>query len=221
MAGQDATILDGPLPVLGLQHNRTRPVAKQDAGGAVVPVEETREGFGPDHQRPLVRARDQKLVRRRNREHKPRAYRLQVKSDAFGHAKCGLHLGCGGGEGIIRRRGAKHDEVDVVRTKPGGVKRALRRLRGEHGGGLPLSCEIAGTDARAFDDPFVRRIDNLFEIRIGDATLWQVGTNPHHDGPQFTDRLCHDLNPFQGRRWPPKRPPRARFCCLARWRAIP
>jgi hypothetical protein len=39
---------------------------------------------------------------------------------------------------------------------------------------------MAGANAGALDDPFVCRVDYLFQIRIADATLWQAGPDAHH-----------------------------------------
>src|SRR5688572_21676374 len=41
---------DSALAVLDAQDQRTRPVTEEDAGGAVLPVEDSAERFGPDDQ---------------------------------------------------------------------------------------------------------------------------------------------------------------------------
>src|SRR5262245_2889411 len=60
--GQDPTILPCPRLLLQLQHNRTCPVTKQNAGGAVLPVENTRESLRTDDQRALEGAATQQSV---------------------------------------------------------------------------------------------------------------------------------------------------------------
>ena len=65
-----------------LQHDRPGAVAEQDAGRAVLPVEDAREGLGADHQRALVRAGGQELVGGRHGEDEAGADRLKVEGGA-------------------------------------------------------------------------------------------------------------------------------------------
>ena len=95
-----------------LQHDGAGPVAKQHAGPPVGPVEDAREGFGADDQRAPMRAGGQELVRGGDREHEARTYGLQVEGRAMGDPELRLDLGRGRGEGVIRRRGREHDQVD-------------------------------------------------------------------------------------------------------------
>ena len=73
--------------LLRLEHDRAGAVAEQHAGGAVVPVENAREGFGADHERALERASVQEIVGGRQPIHEARADRLQVEGRAAGDAE--------------------------------------------------------------------------------------------------------------------------------------
>src|ERR1700716_1936840 len=90
---------------LGVKHDRAGAIAKQHTGAAVVPVENSGECLGADHQRALERAGPQEIVRGGEREDKPRTYRLQVEGSTMVDAERVLDLDRGGGKGVVRRRG--------------------------------------------------------------------------------------------------------------------
>ena len=114
--------------LLGFKHNGAGTVSEQHAGAAVVPVENSRECLGADHQRALERAGAQEIVRGGKRENKPRANRLQIEGRAMVDAEPILHRNRGGGKGIVRRRGRQHNEVDRLRIDPGIGERGTRGM---------------------------------------------------------------------------------------------
>ena len=87
MRGQNAAVVAGPGCSLRFQHHRAGAIAEQHAGGAVVPVEDAREGLGADHQRALEAPGLQQSVGGRQRINKARADRLQVERGAVRDAK--------------------------------------------------------------------------------------------------------------------------------------
>jgi hypothetical protein len=72
-----------PSAFLRLEHDGAGAVAEEHAGGAVLPVEDAREGFGADDERALVGARDQELVGHRDRVDEARAHRLHIEGGAL------------------------------------------------------------------------------------------------------------------------------------------
>ena len=64
------------VQLLGLDHHRAGTVAEQNASRAVLPIEDPRERFGPDHQRALELTAFQVAVGGGQGEHEARADRL-------------------------------------------------------------------------------------------------------------------------------------------------
>src|SRR6266853_1468300 len=91
MRGQYAAVGGLTWLRLGLKHHGAGAVPEQDAGATVVPIENSRKRLGPDHQRPLERARAQVAVRGGKREDKTRADRLQVEGSAVVDTELVLH----------------------------------------------------------------------------------------------------------------------------------
>ncbi len=155
-----------PAPSCGFQHQRARAVAEQHAGGAVRPVHDAAEGFGPDHQHAVGLTRDDQRIGIGQRKDEARADGLNIEGKAFGHAQIGLHHGGRGREGQVGGRGRHDDRVDVVRRQPGIVQRA-RAAGGQVGCGLAFGGEMAAFDAGARPDPFVGGIERVFEFALG------------------------------------------------------
>jgi hypothetical protein len=84
------------------------------------------------------------------------------------HAERGLNLSRDRGESEIRRRGRDNDEIDVRRGEAGIGKRRARRVEPQGGGCLILRRYMPLLDAGALHDPVIRRIDDLFEVGIGE-----------------------------------------------------
>ena len=82
MRGQNAAIGGFARLLLRFKHDGAGAIAEQHAGAAIVPVENSRECLGADHQRALERAGAQEIVGGGKREDEPRAHRLQVEGRA-------------------------------------------------------------------------------------------------------------------------------------------
>ena len=172
MRGQDAAVGWRARLLLRLQHDGAGAVAEQHAGGAVVPVENAREGFGADHQRALERAGAQEIVGGRQRKDEARAHRLQVEGRAMGDAEGGLHGHRGGRKSVVGRRGRQHDQVDRLGVDAGIGERGLGRLDRQVGGQLAVGGDMALANAGALHDPFVGGVDRrassaLVRMRCG------------------------------------------------------
>src|SRR3569833_4554200 len=100
--GEDAAIGAGAGLWLRRENYRSRPVADQHAGATVVPVEDAGERLSADHQRALVGTRFEEIIRRRQREDKAAAHRLEVERHALMDAEPVLDLQGGRGKGVVR-----------------------------------------------------------------------------------------------------------------------
>lgn len=98
MGRQHAAIGERALAGAGFQHDRAGAVAEEDASGAVLPVEDAREGLRTDDERGLGGARGQELVGRREREDEARADSLEIEGDTAIDAERGLDLRRGRGK---------------------------------------------------------------------------------------------------------------------------
>ena len=64
---------------------------------------------------------------------------LHVEGKAVPHAEPLLDLDGGRRKGVVRRRGRKHDEVDIVRRQPGIGERCARRRLAQRRGRLVVA----------------------------------------------------------------------------------
>ena len=69
---------------------------------------------------------------------------------------------------------AEHDQIDFARLDAGGVERMRRGVEREIAGRLAVRGAAALADPGARRDPLVGRVDELFEIGIGDDLLRQI-----------------------------------------------
>ena len=178
---QNTPILQRPLAGLRLKNNSSRTIAKQHACRPVGPVKNARKRLRANHQRPFVRARNQKLVGNRQRIDKSRAHRLHVKRRTAMNPECRLHLCRGRGKGIIRRRRCQHDQIDIGRKTPGILDRPFRCARRKHRGRLALGRNMAALDTGPLDNPVIRCIDDFFNVRIGENAFGQVMSAADHN----------------------------------------
>ena len=172
---------DLPGCCCGVQHDGAGAVAEQHAGAAVVPVENSREGLGADHQRALERAGAQETVRGGERENEPRAYRLQIEGRAVVDAESVLDCDRRGREGVVGRRGRQHDQVDRLRVDPGIGKRRPRGMDRQMRGEFALRGDMALPDAGALHDPLVGGVYSRRQFGIGQDPLRQIGAAAEHD----------------------------------------
>ena len=70
------------------------------------------------------------------------------------------------GEDGIGRSGSDHDESEFIRGDARFAQSCFGRLLGQIGRRDPHLGDVSFADARPFQNPFVRRIDQRFEVRI-------------------------------------------------------
>ena len=177
----DAAIGNLALILLDLEDQRAGAVAEEDAGAAIGPVEDTREGLGADHQHAFGEPALEVEIGGGDRVDEAGADGLHVEGEAVPHAEPALYVDGGGGKRIVRRRGRDHDQVDVVRRQAGIRERCARSRLAERSRRLALVRYVTLADAGALDDPFVGCLDDAFEIGILHDAAGQGGADPAHD----------------------------------------
>jgi hypothetical protein len=165
------------------QHHRTGAVAPQDAVAAVVPVGDARQRFGADHQHVFGRAGLDELVGHAQCVDEAAAHGLQVERRlAVGHAELGLHDAGGAGENQVGRGGGDQQQVDIVDRQAGRIERGARRLSRQIAGELAFGGNMTLADAGAIDDPLIVRLDQLFEIGVGEDAGRQIAAGAENAG---------------------------------------
>jgi hypothetical protein len=79
-----------------------------------------------------------------------------------------------GREDEVGRRRADDDEFDLADVDASGVEGRAGRALSKVGRGLAFRGDMALADAGAAVDPFVGRVDELFQVRVGQDLLRQI-----------------------------------------------
>ena len=180
--GEHASIRGAACTGLRAQHGGAGAIAEEHAGLAVVPVEDARIGLGADDERRLGSAAADHAVGHRKRANEARAHGLDVEGDAAGHAEPGLHLGRGGGKGVVRRRRRQHQKIERLGPHAGRFQRRLAGLASEVGGQLVIGGDMALPDAGAGLDPLVAGVDACAEFVVAEHALREVGAATDQPG---------------------------------------
>ena len=160
-----------------LEDGRARAVPEQHASGAVLPVDDRRKFLRADDQHALAGAGHDELLAYFQRVDEARARRLEVEGRRPLRPDLVLHQAGRGWERHVRRDGGDDDEIDLIRCDARLGHRALGCLGRQIGAKLVVRRDAPGLDARAAGDPLVRRIDELFQVGVGDHALGDVGTH--------------------------------------------
>jgi hypothetical protein len=114
ITGQNPAIGIRAAARLRFQHHGARAIAKQNAGAAICPIHDAREGFGPDNQHALGLPGHDKPAGIGQRKDKPRTDGLNIEGETLCHAQARLNL-CGhGGKGVIRGRGGNDHGINFT-----------------------------------------------------------------------------------------------------------
>jgi len=165
-AGQDAA-----GDVAGAQHDRPGAVAKENAGRAILPVQQAAHGLGADDQGGGDAAGDDGLGGHAQGVDEAGAGRAQVKRAGGSRAQRVLDQAGRAGKDVLRRRCRHDDQVDLGGQHVGDLQRLARSGKAQGGGGIQLAGDAALPDAGAFPDPGVGCIDDGFQIVVGQHTL--------------------------------------------------
>jgi hypothetical protein len=154
--------------VAGLDGQGAGPVAEQDTGAAVVPVEPAAELVGPDHQHPPHGAAADVLGRRDQGEQEAAAGRREIE----GHRPVGpqgrLHPRSRA-EQVVRAGGGQQDQIHLLGGPARMGQGGPARLGGQAGDGFTRAGHAPGADAGAAADPVVVGVDPLAQLVVTDA----------------------------------------------------
>ena len=202
--GKDGTF--SLFPCGSLEHGCPGAVPEQDAGAAVLPVDDGGKFFSGDDERRFHLAGADVLDGGLHGEQEAGAGGGNVKGGGILGAKGILDIaGSGRGE-RIRRDGGDDNQVNILRLQPAGFQSALGGLRPHMGSVLVRGGDAAFHNARAFNNPFVGSVHHLLQIRIGQAAFRNIGTRTDNlDGQSFKGniRMCgHSFGRMMNRKRP-------------------
>ena len=123
----------------------------------------------------------------------------------MGDAERGLHRDRAGREGVIRRRGGEHDQVDRLRIEMGMRERRARRMRRHVRGEFAGRGDAPLVDAGALHDPFVGGVDLARQIGVGEDLVRQVAAAAEDNRTTYS----HEAAPLSACCGSPPRPVRA------------
>ena len=188
------------VAVASPEHNGARAVAEQDAGRAILPVEDAAERFRPDDQRVGRRACADHAFRDRDGIKKARADRADIERDAIVDAECCLNQRRARRESLVGGCRRQHDQVDVGRHHPRCRECAAGGVGRERRGRLACARDMAKADAAPLDNPFIRSVDRLgkFGVRHPAHRQCRAGAE-HRRAPHLPDTDC-----AVSARWPAK-----------------
>src|SRR5213594_1523433 len=98
----------------------------------------------------------------------------KIETPCFFRADFGLDQASAGREKHIGRDGRNNDQIQLGRVQPAFFAQSFGGGSADVAGRLAFLNDTALADTRPFDDPFIRGIDDLFYILIGDAAFRQV-----------------------------------------------
>jgi hypothetical protein len=179
-----SVILAGAGLRLRLEHHRSRAVAEQHAGAAVVPIEDARKGLRADHQRALECAGLEQGVDGRKTEHEARAHRLQIEGRAVVDAEPSLNRDRARGKGVVGGGGREHNQIDRLRIHVSRRKRGARGCYCHVGRGFALGRDVPLANAGALRDPLVGGIHHPRQLGIAEDPARQIAAAAEHHGPQ-------------------------------------
>jgi hypothetical protein len=174
MRRKNAPVLVRSLPFSALEHDRSGAIAEQNAGPAVVPVEDAGECLRPNDERPFRLSQANEIVGERHSINEARADRLDIESGAPFHAQLCLHPSGCRREGLVRRGRREHDQVQVRTRDARLFESFLACLNRQVRSHLACRRDPAFTDAGTLTYPLVRRLDCLCEFLVTDHPFRQV-----------------------------------------------
>ena len=168
------------------QQDGSRAISKQDAGGAILIIQNGSHHVAADDQRFFLSAGAHKLGADRQGIEKSGTGRRKIESPRVRGAQIVLNQAGGCGEHHVRRDAGNHDQVDLRR----GHVFAGQELACGSGGQVrradALLGDVAFADAGALPNPGIVGVHQLLQIGIG-----------HHPGrhvPAHTGNLCSNAS---------------------------
>ena len=181
----------------GLQHHRTRSIAKQDTGGPILPVQHTTELFRADDQGIFHGTRRHKLPGRFQAVEKSGTGGFQVKTKGLACTDVLLDKTGRIGKHHVGRHGGNHDHFHILSRQtrhgqcmPGGFGSQV-------GGGLVIAGNPPFGNTGPRPDPFVGSIHDLGQVGIGQNPFRQIRAHTgNHDPPLAFPVPIHSVAPI-------------------------
>ena len=165
-----------------LQDDGARAVAEEDAGVAVLPVDDGGELFRADDENGVVDAGGDELVGGDERVKEAGTGGADVIGGGAGGADLALDMAGGGGEGGVGCAGGDDDQVDGLGVNAGLLDRLLGGAGAHVGSAFTLVGNASFADAGAGHDPLVGGVDHLLQFRVGQDTGGKMDTGGKDGG---------------------------------------
>ncbi len=150
----------------GFEEDCARAVAEDDAGGAVLVIDDAAHHVRADDEDPIVGAGLDELRADGERVEKPAAGGGEIEAPGPRRAELVLDQAGGRGKHHVRGDGPDDDEIDVVRSDSPTVESLLGCRGGELRGARPGGGDAPLPDPGARHDPFVRRVDHCLQVVV-------------------------------------------------------
>ena len=150
-----------------LEHQCAGTIAEENAGRAVGPVEDAREGLGADDQHALGHAAADIEISGCHGIDEARTDGLDIEGEAVMHAETVLDVDGRRGEGVVGRRGRADDQVDIGSRQTCAIERFLGGRCTKRCRRLALAGDVALLDAGTLNNPLVGGFNQAFEVAIG------------------------------------------------------
>jgi hypothetical protein len=159
------------------QQHRTRAVAKENRRSAVQWIDDRAHEIRTDHNHPLMRAAGDQLGARRECVEEAGTGGRKIEAPGPGEVELILNETGGCGKEHVGGDGRHDDSVDVPRSELATGHEPANGFGAHRGGRLARSSDSALADAGAGDDPLVRGIETLRQLRVGQYSLRHVDGN--------------------------------------------
>ena len=167
-----------------LEHDRAGAVAEEDAGVAVLVVDDAAEGLGADHQDVFVLPSANEVRAGDQRVNKPAARGHHVKRWRAGDAQLGADETGGRGEDHFRCDGGDDDQLDIFGLQPGRLDGAAGGGGSQRRGGFARAGDATLTDPGPLNDPFVVGFDHLRQVVVGQPAIGKTASRAGEDGAE-------------------------------------
>ena len=160
-------------------------VTEEDAGGPVLPVKHLGEHFTAYEEHLFRSARADVLVGYGKAVNEAGAARLEIERGGVNGADPVLDETGGRRYRLVHRDRRKKDEINFLRFHPGHFEGVLRGACGEIRERLVLGCDPSLAYAGSCAYPFVRSVDDLLEVEIGQYFFRKGPSRSYYSSLQF------------------------------------
>jgi hypothetical protein len=160
-----------------LDYDSPCPVAKQHRGRTIIPVDDTRQRFGADHERLLGATRNHVAVRIVEAINEAAAGSVHVDRWTALYRQLPLHNAGGRRDDLVRCARADNDQVNLGRVRFGHIERPARGFDRHGRSGLVVGCDMAALDPGALANPPVGRFHHALEVLVRQNLLREVAAN--------------------------------------------